>query len=800
MKLARVSDTKRWMKGKGGIFVEKMVRELVALKVTPENVDPVIHTVGTGLGLQVQDHISARQVGRVMEEGGIASDVQVAMEINASKEGLVGTYNASPLGRANPIDVDEFITFIKALGTDHANDQKKLARLITEWVRNSRTVMLGKRWLSSASMQQYMPTILQFSNDKIANAGGLDAWNALSEGEKAIRDIEVCRALYCHFGEQEWKNLSAEERFEAELLGGVEGMKLFWESIGGPAPVKLMNKANASAVKNSNSGSAASEKALDASEGGAVKLTSLLGALFNHKDDKRGQQDTFKLYFEDVLGFKVSCPDTSNTRFQSHCDCAIFIIRYLPQILQFMSHIMYNKGKTALNHLEANVLKGLQDIPTLTELVVLALYANAVSYAYMRVVRATGNRKMNALDLAEFHKKVISFCEKIAENPDLLLAPDASYETGTLDGQVWEHPEVFYAIQQLKSKLPNLSGCLKSFFCWGGRHLETFRLSAAARALIYVNPTNDRNEVFTTRNQNIPSMTPDNFFKVRLSLKLFERGYEISIRDEDQEVVARTRLLIDDFFRRASQTAELSDASSDTDATNQEADVAQFKQGSARRVPKSRIPPANGENQWIFGSPLQYGDSRSYEDSHGGNNPIYRALDPRLREFLHSQFPDEYLTYEDTIMIEIFQCVYIAYQSKDDWTNAEDILRCNSNWYNSGPRYDCVLFNSDQPGVACARLRSLVRCQLPSGRVVDLAVVQNMKPNKWRPKTSWDGCVVFEEEVDLTFLLMDFVIRGALLAHAQGPSNSRRNFHYLVDVVDGDMFLRVLNAIGHVCN
>ncbi|KAK6974785.1 hypothetical protein R3P38DRAFT_2749785, partial [Favolaschia claudopus] len=101
---------------------------------------------------------------------------------------------------------------------------------------------------------------------------------------------------------------------------------------------------------------------------------------------------------------------------------------------------------------------------------------------------------------------------------------------------------------------------------------------------------------------------------------------QISIRDEDQEVVARTRLLIDDFFRRASQTAELSDASSDTDATNQEAD-----------------------NQWIFGSPLQYSDSRSYEDFHGGNNPIYRALDPRLREFLHSQFPDEYLTYEDTI-------------------------------------------------------------------------------------------------------------------------------------------------------
>jgi hypothetical protein len=88
MKQARLGLTKRWMKGKGGVFTEpsrEMFRDLVVLKVSPENVDPVIHTVGNGLGLQVQDHVSARQIGRVMEEAGIASDIQVAMEINASK-------------------------------------------------------------------------------------------------------------------------------------------------------------------------------------------------------------------------------------------------------------------------------------------------------------------------------------------------------------------------------------------------------------------------------------------------------------------------------------------------------------------------------------------------------------------------------------------------------------------------------------------------------------------------------------------------------------------------------------------
>lgn len=88
MKQARVGQNQHWMKGKGGIFMEparEMFRDLVALKVGAENVDPVIHTVGRGLGVQVQDHVSARQIGRVMEEGGIASDIQVAMEIRASK-------------------------------------------------------------------------------------------------------------------------------------------------------------------------------------------------------------------------------------------------------------------------------------------------------------------------------------------------------------------------------------------------------------------------------------------------------------------------------------------------------------------------------------------------------------------------------------------------------------------------------------------------------------------------------------------------------------------------------------------
>ncbi|KAJ7801425.1 hypothetical protein B0H14DRAFT_2615330 [Mycena olivaceomarginata] len=67
-------------------------------------------------------------------------------------EGLVKTYNASPRGQLNPIDENEFIIIIKGLGTDHANDQKKLAHLINEWTTNAQIIMHGKRYLLSAEL------------------------------------------------------------------------------------------------------------------------------------------------------------------------------------------------------------------------------------------------------------------------------------------------------------------------------------------------------------------------------------------------------------------------------------------------------------------------------------------------------------------------------------------------------------------------------------------------------------------------------------------------------------------------
>jgi uncharacterized phage-associated protein len=104
---------------------------------------------------------------------------------------LVATYNASPLGQSAPIDNDEFVSFIKALGTDHAPDQKKWARLTNVWTTNAHKKMLGKQYMSNHDLQSYLPEIERRNCVKIDAVGGLDAWNALSEDQKAARDMQV---------------------------------------------------------------------------------------------------------------------------------------------------------------------------------------------------------------------------------------------------------------------------------------------------------------------------------------------------------------------------------------------------------------------------------------------------------------------------------------------------------------------------------------------------------------------------------------------------------------------------------
>ncbi len=128
----------------------------------------------------------------------------------------------------------------------------------------------------------------------------------------------------------------------------------------------------------------------------------------------------------------------------------------------------------------------------------------------------------------------------------------------------------------------------------------------------------------------------------------------------------------------------------------------------------------------------------------------------------------------------------------EDWTESCDILRCNRQFHGQA-QYDCLISGSGSSTLQFSRLKALLRCKLPSGRLLDVALVHKFSPHlKWKPNTIWDGCKVLEEAKFSSFLLMDEVVRGALLAPAFGSKQKR--LHYFIDSVgDGDMYLRAGN-------
>jgi hypothetical protein len=81
-----------------------------------------------------------------------------------------------------------------------------------------------------------------------------------------------------------------------------------------------------------------------------------------------------------------------------------------------------------------------------------------------------------------------------------------------------------------------------------------------------------------------------------------------------------------------------------------------------------------------------------------------------------------------------------------------------------------------------------MRCILESKWQFDVALVRQFRRSTWKPRTVWASCQVHEEVQQYSLMLMDYVIRGALLTPAAG--SSKANLHFLVDTVDANMFLR----------
>ena len=465
---------------------------------TPATIEPVIRTFGTWSAV---NHKSESQVGGWKE---VINDI-------------FSTFKRSPMGSSSSVDPLEFAQKVTGICTDHAADQKKFARLVQEWKRDADRELRGKREILTRGEAEIVGAVVKAWDEVLLEIGGMESWESLSKEGQDESIERIIRQVRMMYGEEAYEKLTPAEKRRADLFiwtgcamhkdlnatkGGAEAMAASWGE--GEGPVKLMNKHNVAAAA---TGSTELEKqASDDSEGGAVKLTNLVGALVRHKDAKKGHQDIFRIFCLGRLGHEIYFPDTSNNRYQSHCDSSIKICIHHDLYVEFIDPFIRNsKEQPGLNNLESNVLVGLNDIPTMTEACVLGLYAQAISYPYMRRVRVSEICLINHLDLGPFHNRLLKHLSNVIDNPDLLLGPQVSPTTGALDGNLWESPEFMEWISTHKPNYPHLRRALIQFFkgsleTWE-RFTPEFQKDSDAmnttdeeKLLAFRVPTNDINE------------------------------------------------------------------------------------------------------------------------------------------------------------------------------------------------------------------------------------------------------------------------------------------------------------------
>ncbi|KAJ7598605.1 hypothetical protein C8J56DRAFT_1092199 [Mycena floridula] len=526
------ATAKHWCLWKDGSYTpvaRALVRDLVKAGCSQAAVGSVIQKFASSAGFSVKRHLSRRTVQRILMEGGIASKIQVAHEIldaqtfTISGDGTshrnlnLQTHHVTvmaPLYGSNVDDPDSAprprtrllsvaATLSGMLG-DHANDVKKVFKLFLEWKKTSIRTSLGWDKIIDLEIPESDALIAPLTRQLIEDAGGSAVWKSLSDIERSARRKMMLDDLAYRLGDEIFDNLPQSQQEDHERLffggcsmhkelnavkGGVAGFADFYaENTTVDQPILLPNKDNDAVIQGgarAETDSIIVERAKEVSTRGGIKATCLAGAIFNNKDDKKGQHNVFVIYFRDTTGKSRKFPATSHTRYQTHCAAGRELIVHLDDYIAFLEFVRDKKEKRVFSHMELNLYKALQDRPTCSELAILAVYAQAVAHPLMRIVRGPGSEKVNLLDLGPTYSHLKGHVRKLIANPELLLAIDASHTTGSSDGLPWENPELFPAIHQLiaEARLFSLILLRKMLVCFLKGTLETWERFTAEFAI-----------------------------------------------------------------------------------------------------------------------------------------------------------------------------------------------------------------------------------------------------------------------------------------------------------------------------
>jgi hypothetical protein len=245
-------------------------------------------------------------------------------------------------------------------------------------------------------------------------------------------------------------------------------------------------------------------RVIASSQGGGVKLTSLAGGIFNHKDSKKGQQQVHLTYIKMETGSSTPFR-TSDNRYASHGMASSELVTRKGTYLKFLEMIRDSKDDMRWSNMEKNVDKGLHDPATFTELCAMSLFMECFYHpAFKALCSEESGLQGNALDQGTFYNYAAEFLGAVARDPDMILG-NTPYRIATLDGKPWNRPEAIDAVRKAAPTLPHLRRCVVKFFEGARNACPSFlaefvvggdidKATANERELAFHPPTNDCSE------------------------------------------------------------------------------------------------------------------------------------------------------------------------------------------------------------------------------------------------------------------------------------------------------------------
>ena len=488
--------------------------------------------------LTVEDYTSPSPVGTAKQQAtrflriqssqdGSSEEAMIDWENTLKK--IIDLYNGSPFGKrvGGLVKFIELLIKLVGMNTDHCSKEKKDARLLEELKAWAVDQHLGEEAMLGLSMAEINELFNKAEKEMIKSAGGQSKWNALSENVKANKWAKMVEAILARQGKEAFEELEENEQWFLRLFiwagcgchkdlntvhGGYAAISALWDVLGLKGPVLLANRDNdlviqerTTALEEGDVPTLAQQRAFEKSACGAIKAAQIAGAIFNHKDNKKGHHDVFRFWWWEHVGTPFTFPDTSNNHFQSYCDAATALLLYRDVFIEFLEHLRINKQKSQLNHMEQNLWNALHCEATLAEFAVLAIYAESVSYPYMKSIRTSRDKDQNMLDLGPLHHRVHKHMQKIIDNPDILIGASSSHLTASLDGDEWQNSTVVSKVLEIAQKLSYFKDLLVAFFTGAANTWERFtsefaegglidEATAEERDLAWLPASNDENE------------------------------------------------------------------------------------------------------------------------------------------------------------------------------------------------------------------------------------------------------------------------------------------------------------------